>query len=280
MTSTTTGRSSASDTAGSTSGQGSTTSGDDRLQQAAGNLADQAGRTAEAKASTAMDQLGQALEQFAQATHEASDSLRPQQPAIADAVDTAANKVTEASRYLREHEAREIVATAEDAARRQPALVIAGGFALGLVAARLLRSATPSSYSGSSYRPTWHSGSDWYSSGASTNYSRGGGRRMGDTSSQLSSGADYSTGGDYAAGRPGYSSAPYAGGTAGTTGTTATSRSQARTPGSGSGDLAGDTPENATNASTTTTGSSRSTGTTGSTGKRRSMSESTQGEGS
>src|SRR5204863_253870 len=148
------------------------TAGDDRLQQAAGNLADQAGRTAEAKASTAMDSIGQALDQIAKATHDASNSLRSEQPAIADAVDTAANKVTDASHYLREHEAREIIATAEDAARRQPALVMAGGFALGLVAARLLRSATPQSYSGSSYRPTWHSGSDWYSSGASSGYSR------------------------------------------------------------------------------------------------------------
>ena len=208
MTSTTTRRSSASDAARTTSDQGSTSGGDDRLQQAAGDLADQAGRTAEAKASTAMDQLGQALEQVAQATHQAGHSLRSDQPAVADAVDSAADKVTEASHYLREHQAREVIATVEDAARRQPALVIASGFALGLVAARLLRSATSSTYGGSSYRPTWHSSSDWYS-GASSGHSRGSGRGTGTSQP--------TNGGDYAASPAGYSSAPYAGGTAGTT---------------------------------------------------------------
>jgi ElaB/YqjD/DUF883 family membrane-anchored ribosome-binding protein len=204
MTSTTTGRSSSA--AGSTTNQG-----EEPLQKAAGNLADQAGRTAEAKASTAMDQLGQALEQVAQAAREAGDSLRSERPELANVADTAADKVTEASQYLREHDAREVVATAEDAARRQPALIIAGGFALGLLAGRLLRSATPATYGGSSYRPSWHSGSDWYSSGAVSGYSRTPGRTgMG---SQLSSSPDYSSGGDYATGRPGYSSAPYAGGT-------------------------------------------------------------------
>jgi hypothetical protein len=255
MTSTTTGRSSASDATGSTSGKGSTTAGDDRLQQAAGDLADQAGRTAEAKASTAMDQLGQALEQVAQATHEAGDSLRSQQPAVAGAVDTAADKVTEASQYLREHEVREVIATVEDAARRQPALVIAGGFALGLVAARLLRSATPS-YGRSGYPPTWHSASDRNSSRSSSSYLRG----------------SAVTGRDYATARSGYSSAPYAEGTAGTTGTPAASRSQRRIQGSGSGDLAADAPTNATARSTTPTGS------TGNGGQPRSTS--TLGNGS
>ena len=229
MTSTTTGRSTASDAAGSTSGKGSTT-GDDRLQQAAGDLADQAGRAAEGKASTAMDQLGQALEQVAHATREAGDSLRSDRPTLADVADTAADRVTDASNYLREHEAREVVATAEDIARRQPALVIAGGFALGLLMARVLRSATPSTYGGSGYRATWRSGSDWYSSGGPSRYARGAGRRN-----------ESDSDGDYAMSQPGYSSAPYAGGTAGTTGTAAETASRQRTAGSGSGDLAPDT---------------------------------------
>jgi hypothetical protein len=179
--------------------------------------------------------------------------------------------VTEASRYLREHEASEVIATAEDAARRQPALVIAGGFALGLVTARLLRSATPS-YGRSSYRPTWHSGSDWYSSGGSSGYGRGSGRRMGDTSSQLASGADYSAGGDYATGSTGYSSAPYAAGTSSTSDTSLGTRGQR-------GTSAGGTTATTTDAAGATRGSTTPTGSTG-TSQRRSISESTQGEGS
>jgi len=203
---TTTRRSSASETSGSAAGQDSI--GGEKLQQAAGDLADQAGRTAEAKASTAMDQLGQALDQVAQAAREAGDSLRPERPELAGVAETAADKVTDVSRYLREHEAREVIATAEDAARRQPALVIAGGFALGLLTARLLRSAAPST-SGSGYRPTWHSGSDWYASGAPSGYAQSSGRTGSGTGAQRSSGAVSS--GDYAASSPGDSSAPYAG---------------------------------------------------------------------
>jgi hypothetical protein len=203
---TTTGRSSASEASRSAAGQGYT--GGEKLQQAAGDLADQAGRTAEAKASTAMDQLGLALEQVAQAAREAGDSLRSERPELAGVAETAAEKVTDVSRYLREHEAGEVIATAEDAARRQPALVIAGGFALGLLTARLLRSAAPST-GRSGYRPTWHSGSDWYASGAPSGYAQRSAREGSGIGGQLSSGAG--SNGDYAASSPGDSSAPYAG---------------------------------------------------------------------
>jgi hypothetical protein len=229
------------------------------LQDAAGDLADQAGRTAEAKASTAMDQLGLALEQVAQAAREAGDSLRSERPGLAGVAEAAADKVTDVSHYLREHEAREVIATAEDTARRQPALVIAGGFALGLLTARLLRSAAPSTHGGSSYRPTWHSGSDWYSSGGSTDYSRSmRGRTV--TGAQLSPGDEHASTADYAASSPGYSSAPYAGDSAETT----------RTPGSSG---TSGTSRRRTSAGTTTTGDTTAT-------SPQSMSESTQGEGS
>jgi hypothetical protein len=213
---TTTGRSSASETSGSAAGQGPI--GGEKLQQAAGDLADQAGRTAEAKASTAIDQIGLALEQVAQAAREAGDSLRSDRPELAGVAETAADKVTDVSRYLQEHEAREVIATAEEAARRQPALVIAGGFALGLLTARLLRSAAPST-GGAGYRPTWHSGSDWYSSGATSGYGRTSGRTGSAMGAQLSSGAG--SAGDYPGSSPGDSSAPYAGDATTTTGTKA-----------------------------------------------------------
>jgi hypothetical protein len=220
MTTTTTGRSSTSGASGSAASQDSI--GGEKLQQAAGDLADQAGRTAEAKASTAMDQLGQALDQVAQAAREAGDSLRSERPELAGVAETAADKVTDVSRYLREHEAREVIATAEDAARRQPALVIAGGFALGLLTARLLRSAAPST-GGSGYRPTWHSGSDWYASGGSSGYSRSMRGRTG-MGAQLTPGDATAGSQDDAASAPGYSSAPYAGGSAGTAEATGSSR--------------------------------------------------------
>jgi len=147
------------------------------LQEAAGEIADQAGRTADAKASTMMTQAGDALEQVARAAREAANSLRQERPEVAGFVETGATKAEEAAQYLREHGAREAIATAEEAARKQPALVIAGGLALGLVAARFLRSAggagSSGSMSGSGSGMSGMSGmsgsegsSDWYDVGA------------------------------------------------------------------------------------------------------------------
>jgi hypothetical protein len=162
MASTTTGRSKA--TTASTSPE-TEAQGAQPLQEAAGEIADQATRTADAKASTAMTQIGDALDQVARAAREAATSLRQERPEVAGAVETAATKAEEAAQYLREHNAREAIATAEEAARRQPGLVIAGGLALGLVAARFLRSAGRGAQaSGSRYRSAQGS-SDWYDVG-------------------------------------------------------------------------------------------------------------------
>ena len=146
MTSTTRGRSKATDTPMSSESQGE---GAAPLQEAAGDIADQATHTADVKASNAMTQVGDALEQVAKAARDAAQSLREQRPEVANVVETAASKAEEAATYLREHNAREVMSTAEQTARKQPGLVIAGGLALGLVAARFLRSASgPSSRSG------------------------------------------------------------------------------------------------------------------------------------
>ena len=153
------------------------------LQEAAGDIADQADHTADVKASNAMTQVGDALEQVAKAARDAAQSLREQRPEVANVVETAASKTEEAATYLREHNAREVMSTAEQAARKQPGLVIAGGLALGLVAARFLRSAGgPSSRSGFSsgsghqgggsqgmgYGSGSGTSSDWYDVGAGT----------------------------------------------------------------------------------------------------------------
>jgi len=171
MASTTSGRSkaTAADPSLETQAEGSAP-----LQEAAGEIADQAGRTADAKASTMMTQAGDALEQVARAARDAANSLRQERPEIAGFVETGATKAEEAAQYLRQHNGREAIATAEEAARKQPALVIAGGLALGFVAARFLRSAGGSSSmsgSGSSmYGTSGMSGaqgsSDWYDVGA------------------------------------------------------------------------------------------------------------------
>jgi hypothetical protein len=112
----------------------------ERLTQAASGIVDQAGRTAERQASLGMDKAGDTLEQVARAVRDSGSQIRDQQPQIADAAEFAAQRVEGVATYLRDHDAREIVAEAERIARRQPALVIGGGLVLGLLAGRLLRS--------------------------------------------------------------------------------------------------------------------------------------------
>jgi ElaB/YqjD/DUF883 family membrane-anchored ribosome-binding protein len=115
----------------------------DRLEQAATGLADQATRTAEAQASNMMTKAGETLDQVARAIRDAGQGIRQERPEIADIADTTAQRVQDASTYLREHDAREVIDSVQDYARRQPAVIVAGGLALGLLAGRFLRSGTP-----------------------------------------------------------------------------------------------------------------------------------------
>jgi ElaB/YqjD/DUF883 family membrane-anchored ribosome-binding protein len=124
----------------------------DRLQKAATGLADQATRTAEAQASNMMTKAGETLEQVARVIRESGESLREERPEIAGMADTTAQRVQDASMYLRQHEAREVIDSVQDYARQRPAVIIAGGLALGLLAGRFLRSGTPPQTGTSGYR--------------------------------------------------------------------------------------------------------------------------------
>ena len=115
-----------------------------RLSDAARDVAEQAEQTVEAKASTTMNQLSGTIDGVAHAIRRAGEDLRGEQPQLASVADTAADQVDRLSRYLHVSQPREVLDQIEDAARRQPALVIAGGLAVGLLVGRLLRTAAPS----------------------------------------------------------------------------------------------------------------------------------------
>lgn len=152
-----------------------------QLADAARNVADQATQTVEARASTTMDQVATAVEEVAQAIRRAGNELRQEQPQVASVADTAATQVERFGQYLESHEPREVFETVEGVARRQPALVIGGGIAIGLVLGRLLRSAAPidqPSGNGSTYgrtrtstrymSPTYGSSTTGYPTGRSS----------------------------------------------------------------------------------------------------------------
>lgn len=117
--------------------------GDEPIARAASQLADQASRTAEHQASRTLDRAADTLDQVVEAFRLATDELREQQPQAASVADTAIQQVERTSRYLRDHEPRQLVDGAETFVRRQPALAIGGALVLGLVAGRFLRSASP-----------------------------------------------------------------------------------------------------------------------------------------
>jgi hypothetical protein len=88
----------------------------------------------------AADQLGG----IGSAFHRTSETLRQEEQArFADVTDNVARQIDRAADYLREADGRTIARDLESLARRRPELVFAGAFALGIVAARFLKSSTP-----------------------------------------------------------------------------------------------------------------------------------------
>lgn len=183
--------------------------GADRIKDAAEGVASEAGRAAESRASQTMTQVGDTLEQVAQAVRDAGAGMRDQQPQIAGFADTAAEQVERASQYLREHDAREALETAQDFARRQPVAVVAGGLVLGLAVGRLLRTAGTSGRGGqgSQFRSYGMGGSGssydrnvgGYGAGAYGGSGYGGGS-YGDRRFDGTSGGTFDTGSDYGSG--------------------------------------------------------------------------------
>jgi hypothetical protein len=90
----------------------------------------------------AADQIGG----LARAVHRTGDHLRNEdQPRIAGLADSFADQVDHVAGYLREAELRTVGRGIENLARRQPALVYGAAFAVGLLAARFLKSSETAS---------------------------------------------------------------------------------------------------------------------------------------
>lgn len=129
----------------------------DVAQEKAGQIAHEAeaqarrlGHTVEEEArSMAASRKRQAsseLRNVAQAFHTSGNQLRDQgQDTVASYTDQMAQQLNRASLYLEHRKVEDIVHDAEDFARRQPELFLAGAFGLGLLAARFLKSGSSGS---------------------------------------------------------------------------------------------------------------------------------------
>jgi ElaB/YqjD/DUF883 family membrane-anchored ribosome-binding protein len=131
-------------------------------------IADQAQQAAEAHVSTQKDQAAGALHSVAEAVRRSSDELRDEQPQIASLATQAAERVDMVSDYIRDHNVRDFVRTAEDFARREPLIFVGSAFALGFLASRFIKASSPS-------RDVTGGNGDWRYSGGSSEYSGYGG---------------------------------------------------------------------------------------------------------
>ena len=87
---------------------------------------------------------GSQVRSVADGLRQAGQDLRKEgNPSIANVADTAAERVDGVASYLTQSDADRLLRDLDTLARRQPALVIAGAFVLGLLGARFLKASNP-----------------------------------------------------------------------------------------------------------------------------------------
>lgn len=123
----------------------------EQIRQARDKVVDQAKTTFRDARDRAGSSLSEGRRQAAEqvggiggALHRTSEQLRNEDQArFADVADSVGRQIDRVADYLRDSDGRTMVRDIESLARRQPALVFAGAFALGVVAARFLKSTNP-----------------------------------------------------------------------------------------------------------------------------------------
>jgi hypothetical protein len=105
-------------------------------------MTEQAKQTATSQLAMRKDQAAQGLSTVSSSMRQMGDNLRQneQTSGYAQYVDQAAEQVDRFAGYLQRREPRQIMYDAENWARRNPALLLGGAFALGLLASRFLKS--------------------------------------------------------------------------------------------------------------------------------------------
>lgn len=132
-------------------GGGAVSGAREQVRQAKDKVVDQARSTFRDARDRAGSTLSQSRQQAAEqiggiggAFRRTSETLREEDQArFADVADTVARQIDRVADYLRDSDGRTIARDLESLARRQPALVFAGAFTIGVLAARFLKSSSP-----------------------------------------------------------------------------------------------------------------------------------------
>jgi gas vesicle protein len=144
-------------------------------QETVSQTADQARQKGMSQIAARKSQAADSLTDVSHAVSQVGSQLRQSNhESLAQYADMATQRVDRLASYMRERDIGEMVDEAQEFARRRPALVLAGAFALGVIGARFLKSSSPRSgarSSGSPYRSraSRYGGADFY--GQSSGYS-------------------------------------------------------------------------------------------------------------
>ena len=116
----------------------------DQAKQQGSQMLDQAREQIRSTVSERKQQAAGSLENVASALRQSVDNLRTeQQSGAAGLLEGAAGTVETVSTYLREHDVEDLTRQVEEFGRRQPGVFLGAAFALGFMAARFLKSASP-----------------------------------------------------------------------------------------------------------------------------------------
>jgi len=109
--------------------------------QSASHLAERAADIGFRQADRGKEQAAEGITQVAESIRRVSLDMEGSQPQVAEVAQTAADQAERVANYLQQTDAREILHTVENVARRQPLLFLGGAFLLGMAATRLLKAA-------------------------------------------------------------------------------------------------------------------------------------------
>lgn len=134
-----------------------------QAQDTAAQLTRQVQETARPQLESQKERVVEQLSFVGSALRDTSRSLHGrQQGQVAQFIDMGADQIERVTEYLQDHELTELMDEAHRFARQQPAVFVAGAFALGLLAARFIKSSSQPShgYGGQGYN-NWQSGQGW-----------------------------------------------------------------------------------------------------------------------
>lgn len=122
----------------------------------ASQLADRAADVGFQRADKATDQAAEGVTKVADTIRKVSIDMETDQPTISNLAESAAEQADRLAAYLRENDARQMLSSVEDMARRQPLLFLGGAFVLGVATARIFKagSSTPKPTATRSYSAT------------------------------------------------------------------------------------------------------------------------------